>query len=62
MKRGVKKFLMKILEAIKRRNARTGASESTVINYVLSDKEVKESVKEMRIGDNVNSDHHPMEV
>lgn len=40
----------------------TGALGSTVVDYVLEDKEVKKSVKEMRIGDNIDSDDHTMEV
>lgn len=31
---------------------------STVIDYVLGDKEVKESVREIKIGDKVDSDHY----
>lgn len=32
------------------------------IDYVIGNKEVKEKVKDMRIGDKVDSDHHSMEV
>lgn len=40
----------------------TGALGSTVIDYVLGDKEVKDRVREMKIGDKVDSDHQPVEV
>lgn len=35
---------------------------STDIDYVLGDKEVKESTREMTIRDKVDSDHYPVEV
>lgn len=40
----------------------TGGKDSMVIDYVIGDKEVKERVKRMRIGDKVDSDHHSLEV
>lgn len=40
----------------------TGAIGNTVIDYVLGDKEVKESIREMKIRDKVDSDHHLVEV
>lgn len=39
-----------------------GALGSTVIDYALGDKEVKDTVREMKIGDKVDSDHRPVEV
>jgi len=35
---------------------------STVIDYVIGDEETKESIRKMRIGDKVDSDHHPLEI
>lgn len=40
----------------------TGGRGSTVIDYVVEGQEEKERVEEMRIGDNCDSDHHPLEV
>lgn len=33
-----------------------------MIDYVTGDTEVKEKVKRMRVGDEINSNHHPVEV
>lgn len=40
----------------------TGGRGNTVIDYVLDGEEVKEIVKRMRIGDRIETDHHPLEV
>lgn len=40
----------------------SGALGNTVIDYVFGDKEIKKSVRKMKIGDNVDSDHHSVEV
>lgn len=40
----------------------TGGRGSTVIDYVVEGLEEKERVVEMKIGDNCDSDHHPLEV
>lgn len=40
----------------------TGGRGNTVIDYVLGGEEVKERVKRMRIGDRIETDHHPLEV
>lgn len=37
----------------------TGGKGNTVIDYVIRNREVKER---LRIGDSVDSDHHPVEV
>lgn len=37
-----------------------GARGETVIDYVCGDKEVKEKVKWMKIGENIESDHQPI--
>lgn len=39
-----------------------GGKGSTVIDYVIGDKEVKERMEKMRIGDKIDSDHHPLEI
>lgn len=44
------------------KNMYFGAVRSTVIDYVLGDKEVRKSIKEMKIGYKVDSDHHSVEV
>lgn len=40
----------------------TGGRGNTVIDYVLGGEEVRERVERMRIGDRIESDHHPLEV
>lgn len=40
----------------------TGGKENTVIDYVIGDEEVRERVGKLRIGERVDSDHHPVEV
>lgn len=40
----------------------TGGKGDTVIDYVVGNREVKEGIKRMRIGDRVDSDHQPVEV
>lgn len=40
----------------------TGGKGNTVINYVIGNLEVRDRIGNMRIGDKVDSDHHPMEV
>lgn len=40
----------------------TGGKGNTVIDYVIGGEEVKDRIKRMRIGDKVDSDHHPLEV
>jgi len=43
---------------------RAGSSDSgdTTIDFVLRDKEVREKIEDMRIGDRIDLDHHPVEV
>jgi len=38
----------------------TGGKGETVIDYVIGEREVKEEIKKMEIGDRVESDHHPI--
>lgn len=38
-----------------------GGKDCTVIDYVI-DEEVRGRIKRMRIGDRIDSDHHPVEV
>lgn len=40
----------------------TGGKGNTVIDYVMGDGLVEEKIERIRIGDKVNSDHHPIEV
>lgn len=40
----------------------TGGKENTVIDYAIGDLEVRERIKSLRIGDRVDSDHHPVEI
>lgn len=40
----------------------TGGKGNTVIDYVIKDKEVRERVGKLRIGERVDSDHHPVEI
>lgn len=39
----------------------TSEREGTVIDFVLGDREVRERVERLRMGDRVNSDHQPVE-
>jgi len=40
----------------------TGGKGNSTIDYVLGDEEVKEEIEELRIGERIDSDHHPVEV
>lgn len=40
----------------------TGGRDNTVIDLVIGNKEVRERIGSLRIGDNIDSDHYPMEV
>lgn len=40
----------------------TGGKRCTVIDYMMGDEEVRSKGNRIRIGDRINSDHHPMEV
>lgn len=40
----------------------TGGRGGTVIDYILGEEETREWVAEMKVGDKVDSDHHPVEV
>jgi len=39
-----------------------GGKGSTVIDYILGDEELREKVTRFRVGEEVDSDHHPVEV
>lgn len=38
----------------------TGAGENSVIDYVIGDERVKERVEELRVGDQMESNHQPL--
>jgi len=40
----------------------TGGKGKTVIDYVIGDEETRGTIKKMKIGDKVDSDHHPLEI
>ncbi|EZA56066.1 hypothetical protein X777_03893 [Ooceraea biroi] len=40
----------------------TGGKGCTVIDYIIGDREIRESVIEMRVTDKIDSDHQPVEV
>lgn len=40
----------------------TEGKGNTVIDYVMEDELMEKKVERIRIGDKVNSDHHPIEV
>lgn len=40
----------------------TGGRDNTVIDLVIGNEEVRERIGSLRIGDNIDSDHYPMEV
>lgn len=40
----------------------TGGKGCTVIDYVLGDEEVRDKIRCFKVGDKVDSDHHPVEV
>lgn len=40
----------------------TGGKRDTVIDYIVGNRKVKEKMKQMRIGDRVDSDHQPVDV
>jgi len=40
----------------------TGGRGNTVIDYVIGDKEIRGKMNRMRIGERIDSDHHPIEV
>jgi len=39
-----------------------GGKSNTIIDYILGDEEVREKVRKFRVGEEVDSDHHPVEV
>lgn len=39
----------------------TGDKGCTVIDYVMGNEEVRGKVRELRVGDKIDSDHHPIE-
>lgn len=40
----------------------TGGKGNTIIDFVLEDEDVRREIENMRIGDRIDSDHHPIEV
>ena len=40
----------------------TGGKRNTVIDYVIGNEECREKVKRLRVGDKIDSDHHPIGV
>lgn len=38
----------------------TGGRENSIIDYALGDKDSREEVERLEIGENVQSDHHPV--
>lgn len=40
----------------------TGGRGCTVIDYVIGDEEVRGKVRSMKVGDRIDSDHHPLEL
>jgi len=40
----------------------TGGKGNTVIDYIIGDEEARGRIREMKIGEKVDSDHHPLEV
>src|SRR5436190_10590343 len=40
----------------------TGGRGNTVIDYVIGNEECREKVKRLRVGDRIDSDHHPIEM
>lgn len=40
----------------------TGEKDNSVIDFVIGNREVRKRGEELRIGDRVDSDHHPIEV
>lgn len=40
----------------------TGEKGCTVIDYIIGEGEVKDRVERMKVGDKIDSDHHPVEV
>lgn len=40
----------------------TEGKENTVIDYVMGNREVREEVEKMVVGEKIDSDHHPVEV
>lgn len=38
----------------------TGSRGNTVIDYILENEETREKVKKLVVGEDVNSDHHPI--
>lgn len=40
----------------------TGEREGTVIDFVWGDREVRERVERLKMGDRVDSDHQPVEI
>lgn len=39
----------------------TGTRGNTVIDYIVGEKEAKEGIRRMKVGEKVDSDHHPVE-
>lgn len=39
-----------------------GGTECTVIDYIIGDEKTKRKIKRLKIGNKVDSDHHPLEV
>lgn len=40
----------------------TGGKGNMVIDYAIGDLEIRERIKSLKIGDRVDSDHHPVEI
>lgn len=40
----------------------TGGRDNTIIDLVIGNEVVREKIESIRIGDNIDSDHHPVEV
>lgn len=47
---------------MKKENIHTREVEETVIDYVLGNEEVRERIIRLKIGEKIDSDHHPVEV
>lgn len=40
----------------------SGGRNNTVIDYVIGDEEIRDKVKELKMGDKMDSDHQPLEL
>jgi len=40
----------------------TGGRENTVIDYAIGEEEVRERIREFKVGDRIESDHQPLEL